>query len=122
MTPIRRTAAAVLAAVSCIISPVLAGGPVQAHITLAISCKDGYVWREAGPSDHVCVTPEKRAAARRENAAAASLVDPSGAYGPQSCIAGFVWRSAFAGDYVCVKPARRDDVARENALGPSNRA
>jgi hypothetical protein len=122
MTLIRLTAAAVLAAVSSITFPASAGGPVRAFISLETSCKDGYVWREAGPGDQVCVTPEKRAAARRENAAAASLVDPSGASGPQSCIAGFVWRSAFAGDYVCVKPARRDDVARENALGPSNRA
>jgi hypothetical protein len=35
------------------------------------TCRQGYVWREARPSDHVCVLPEKRRRVQRENQEAA---------------------------------------------------
>ena len=86
------------------------------------TCRDGYVWREAIPSDHVCVTPEARSRTASENAAAASRVQPGGgAYGPATCIMGFVWREAYPGDVVCVTPEIRELVKQENNLGPSRR-
>ncbi len=85
------------------------------------TCKDGFVWRDAIPGDHVCVTPDRRATAANENAIAGSRVDPAGAYGPNSCMVGFVWREAYVGDVVCVTPARRTEVYQENVDGPNNR-
>ena len=85
------------------------------------TCKDGYVWRDIYPGDHVCVTPESRAKAAHENAIAGSRVDPAGAYGPNSCKPGFVWREAYSGDKVCVTGERRTEVGVENAEGPSHR-
>lgn len=85
------------------------------------TCRNGYVWRDAAPGDHVCVRPASRSRAAAENAAAASLIDPLGAYGPYTCINGYVWREAFRGDVVCVTPPRRDAVSVENAMGPSRR-
>lgn len=84
-------------------------------------CLSGFVWREARPTDYVCVTPESRALVRQENASAPSRWDPNGAYGPNTCIAGFVWREAFDGDTVCVTPARRAEVKEENRLAPTRR-
>jgi hypothetical protein len=86
------------------------------------TCRQGFVWREAIPSDHVCVTPASRALVRQENALAASRRNPTGAYGSDTCISGFVWREAFSGDHVCVTPARRSAVRQENALAASRRA
>ena len=34
------------------------------------TCVQGYVWREAVPSDHVCVTPETRSQAAYDNSQA----------------------------------------------------
>jgi hypothetical protein len=85
------------------------------------ACKPGYVWREAGPVDLVCVSPQSRQRAAAENAGAPSRVDPRGAYGPATCVAGYVWREAFSGDVVCVAPEVRDLVREENRLGSSRR-
>lgn len=85
------------------------------------TCKQGYVWRDAIPGDHVCVVPARRSLAAQENATAGARVDPLGAYGPNSCKPGFVWREAYSGDVVCVTGARRSQVAQENADGPSHR-
>lgn len=85
------------------------------------TCKDGFVWRDAIPGDHVCVTPDRRSTSASENAIAGSRVDPGGAYGPNSCVAGFVWREAYSGDVVCVTPDRRSQVKQENIDGPSHR-
>ena len=65
------------------------------------TCKQGFVWREANPSDHVCVTPDMRQTIRRQN------TDPTANQVPGSntCVSGFVWREAFDGDTVCVLPA-----------------
>jgi hypothetical protein len=41
-------------------------------------CKQGWVWREANPADHVCVTPAERDTVRNENATAEQrYADPS---------------------------------------------
>lgn len=82
-------------------------------------CRSGFVWREASPSDYVCVTPESRDRVRRENAVASTRVNPQGAYGPNTCIGGFVWREAYQGDVVCVTPEVRDTVRQENATAAS---
>lgn len=84
------------------------------------TCIQGYVWREARPSDHVCVTPASRSRARADNAAAASRVNPGGgAYGPNTCRQGYVWREAFPGDFVCVTPPVRTETRAENAAANS---
>src|SRR5437899_551678 len=65
------------------------------------TCAQGFVWREASPADHVCVTPQTRQATRDENALAASRREPNGgAYGPNTCKQGYVWREAYASDLV----------------------
>jgi hypothetical protein len=66
--------------------------------------------------DHVCVTPLEQAQVANDNSQAATRVDLSGAYGPQSCVSGFVWREAFGGDFVCVTSAERDQAATDNIL------
>ena len=78
-------------------------------------CKQGYVWREARPSDHVCVTPQTRAEVARQNREARRLW-VNGAYGKHTCVQGYVWREAFQGDDVCVDPTVRDDTRRDNGL------
>lgn len=78
-------------------------------------CQNGYVWREAAPFDHVCVTPAERSQAAYDNSQANSRINPSGAYGPQSCVQGYVWRQAFGGDYVYVTPDQRSQVAYDNS-------
>jgi hypothetical protein len=83
------------------------------------TCAPGFVWREAIPSDHVCVTPDRRSQTAAENADAVQNRDPNGAYGSNSCKQGFVWRNAFNGDAVCVVPSSRDEAAADNAAGPS---
>jgi hypothetical protein len=45
------------------------------------SCVAGYVWREAVPGDHVCVTPAMRAQVDADNRAAASRVAPEPSIG-----------------------------------------
>jgi hypothetical protein len=82
-------------------------------------CRSGFVWREASANDFVCVEPGQRDQAAADNAAAASRVDPNGAWGPQSCVQGFVWREAFEGDLVCVEPWVRTQVAADNAAAES---
>ena len=77
------------------------------------TCASGYVWRDAAPNDHVCVTPADRSAAAAQNAAGPSHLSPTGgASGPNTCLAGYVWREAFGGDVVCVTPAERADASR----------
>ena len=82
-------------------------------------CDLGYVWRQAVPTDHVCVTPATRSQTWADNAAAASRVDPTGPYGPNTCIQGYVWREAVPGDFVCVTPDVRAQAAADNAQAAS---
>jgi hypothetical protein len=81
----------------------------------ARKCRTGYVWREAYSGDYVCVDPSQRDQAAADNAAAASRVDPNGAYGPNTCVQGYVWREARPSDLVCVEPWVRTQVAQDNA-------
>jgi hypothetical protein len=86
------------------------------------TCQRGFVWREAGPQDHVCVTPERRDRAAADNAHADERRQPGGgAYGPNTCRQGYVWREAFPGDVVCVPPEIRELTRGENELAASRR-
>jgi hypothetical protein len=83
------------------------------------ACRPGFVWRVARAQDLVCVTPEARSRTARENAEAASRVNPAGAYGVNTCIYGYVWRQAFPDDRVCVTPQARALVRQENSEASS---
>lgn len=87
------------------------------------TCKTGYVWRGAIPSDHVCVTSRVRDLTATENARADRHRQPGGgAYGPNTCKTGYVWREAYQGDVVCVTSAVRDRTHADNARAASRRA
>ena len=87
------------------------------------TCLWGFVWREARPSDHVCVTPAIRSQTWTDNALAASRRSPTGGtWGPDTCLPGFVWRGAYSGDVVCVPPATRTQAADDNAHTAERRA
>ena len=80
------------------------------------ACLEGWVWREATPTDYVCVTPDIRTQTAQDNAAAKSRVNPKGGpYGPDTCLDGYVWREAYTNDHVCVVPATRTQAANDNA-------
>lgn len=86
------------------------------------TCKQGFVWREAFPGDHACVTPQAREQAAADNRAAGERRRPGGgAYGPDTCRDGFVWREAHASDRVCVPPVIRSATAADNRLAASRR-
>lgn len=51
------------------------------------TCRTGYVWREAFPGDLVCVTPETRAQAARDNREAHARREPGGGpYGSERVV------------------------------------
>jgi hypothetical protein len=84
------------------------------------TCKNGFVWREVIPSDHVCVTGSIRTQTANENTMIDARRSPTGgAYGIDTCKNGFVWREAFVGDNVCVPGASRDQAASDNAAARS---
>ena len=78
----------------------------------ANTCKSGYVWREAGSTDQICVTPQTRSATRFENRLHSARVNPNSVRG--YCNQGFVWREAFRGDRVCVTPSSRARARYDN--------
>jgi len=81
------------------------------------TCLNGFVWREAVATDHVCVTPTVRTQTRLDNSQAAMRRSPSGGpFGPDTCLTGFVWREAVSGDHVCVTPATRDQARSDNSF------
>jgi hypothetical protein len=83
--------------------------------TAAAGCRPGYVWRDAKDGDGVCVTPEARADAKRQNANGPNNRQAGGgSYGPNTCRQGYVWREAFAGDVVCVTPYERQKAKQQN--------
>jgi len=82
-------------------------------------CKQGYLWRRAFADDHVCVTPDVRAQAAANNAAAAERRAPGGG---DNCIQGYVWREANALDHVCVTPTTRQQTRSDNAASTSRLA
>ncbi len=115
-----RAAVAVFATVTS-----LASFSGQANAAGDPSCKIGFVWREARPSDLVCVTPESRARVAEENrtrAARAVTRERGQPYRALTCLPGFVWREAFEGDTVCVTPTIRTRVALENRAAPNRLA
>jgi hypothetical protein len=87
------------------------------------TCRQGYVWREAFPGDHVCVTPKTRAQAAHDNGQANARREPGGgAYGPDTCRPGYVWREARPDDHVCVTPETRARAAADNRQAAARRA
>lgn len=87
------------------------------------TCKDGYVWREAIADDRVCVTPESREQAKRDNKLRESRISPTDrTYGSDTCIPGFVWREVVPSDRVCVTPQIREQTRLENSQFENNRA
>ncbi|HTK63632.1 MAG TPA: hypothetical protein VL595_14700 [Pseudonocardia sp.] len=122
------TAAGVLAGLA--VAPAAASGPAAPGIEPAVvpvanvsylasgpdTCRTPFVWREARPSDHVCVTVAERTTVARENATPTANRQPGGgASGPATCRSGFVWREAFDGDTACVTPARRTQAKFDNS-------
>lgn len=106
----------------CLVAATPAPAPVPAPVA-AVPCRTGFVWREARPSDLVCVTPESRSRVAEENrTAAARVVDRERGGARGQCRPGFVWREAFVGDVVCVAPAIRTLVSEENRLAASRAA
>ena len=86
-------------------------------------CKAGFVWREAVPHDHVCVTPATRELTAEQNREAAIHRNPAGGpYGVDTCLQGFVWREALPTDHVCVTPEVRRQAAVDNAEAQFRRA
>ena len=115
----RRTLAVAGAALAlaAIAAPAIATGDYGAQ-----TCLNGYVWREAVPTDRVCVTPMVRMQTAQENDAAAAHRSPTGgAFGPDTCVNGYVWRAAVPGDLVCVVPPRRQQARNDNAQAPARR-
>lgn len=68
------------------------------------TCAQGFVWREAYPNDHVCVSPETRSQVASDNAR----------HQMAPCPAGLVPRLARRGDNVCVPVAVATAVKQDN--------
>jgi hypothetical protein len=80
------------------------------------NCIQGFVWREAFPGDHVCVTTYTRSKVANDNDQASLRKQPEGgSYGPDTCREGFVWREARPDDHVCVSPQTRTQTAYDNS-------
>jgi hypothetical protein len=77
--------------------------PTSPDTASAKRCQEGYVWREATPGDHVCVTPETRDLTAAENATAAERRRPDSG---DACLEGLVRRLATPNDHVCVTLSR----------------
>src|SRR5512132_3843764 len=92
---------------------------IAAQAESSDKCISGYVWREAFPGDHVCVTPATRAQADYDNRHASERIDenaPGGAiYGGNTCLPGYVWREARPSDLVCVTPETRAQTKYDNS-------
>ena len=99
---------------SIIATVMLVPASVRATATAPATCMEGYVWRQADATDHVCVTPAQRDQAASENAAT-GLKNADG-----TCVQGYVWRQANPTDHVCVTPAQRSQFAAENAAEASH--
>jgi len=80
---------------------------------------NGYVWREADDSDHVCVTPDIRTQTAEDNAVAAPAFNPSGGpYGPKTCLDGTSGVKRSWGPSLCCTPNPRQATA-DNAAASS---
>jgi len=78
-------------------------------------CKPGFVQRNAGKSDVVCVTRAERKIAWRQNENGPNNATASG-----GCRSGYVWRDAWDGDGVCVTPTERSAAKAQNARDAQN--
>lgn len=113
-------AAAFVVVVLAVVGFVVLGGDGDSKQTN--DCIEGFVWREAVPDDHVCVTQARHDQAQQDNDLADSRRDPNGGdYGPNTCLQGFVWRVATPEDLVCVTPQTRTETADDNARADSRR-
>lgn len=112
-----RAVAILFAAVAAIVSGLGLTTPAHAAGNYGPdTCLQGWVWREATPTDHVCVTPDTRTQTANDNSQAGARRDPNGGpYGPDTCLQGWVWREAVANDHVCVTTATRSQAASDNS-------
>ncbi|CAF1363868.1 unnamed protein product [Rotaria sordida] len=96
---------------------------VYIESNIADRCLQGYVWREAISSDHVCVIPTIRSQTWADNAAADSRRNPSGGpFGVDTCKQGYVWREAYSSnDHVCVLPETRTQAQNDNNQAANRR-
>lgn len=78
-------------------------------------CKPGFVPRNAGKSDVVCVTRGERKIAWQQNENGPNNAAPSG-----GCRPGYVWRDAWDGDGVCVTPTERSAAKAQNSRNAQN--
>ncbi|HWZ45477.1 MAG TPA: hypothetical protein VNW97_18525 [Candidatus Saccharimonadales bacterium] len=78
------------------------------------TCKQGFVWREAVPNDHVCVTGQRRDQTRTDNSKATERRANGSPSAPDTCKQGFVWRETIPADHVCVTPQTRADAKDDN--------
>jgi hypothetical protein len=115
--------AAVLTALTGLVAAISVWLPkddVSRAVAAVDKCIPGYVWREATPEDHVCVTMRIHEQTLQDNMLAGSRRDPRGGpYGADSCLQGFVWRDVFDGDHVCVTPETRSQVLADDREGPN---
>src|SRR5262245_33535393 len=97
--------------------------PARAQLPVGSdTCLQGFVWRDAFPNDHVCVTPDTRERAARDNSQAAARREPGGGpYGADTCRQGYVWRDAGPNDRICVTPETRAEAAADNAQATARR-
>ena len=106
-TTSRRHARHVAVAVAALALAAVAAPALGAANYGADTCLEGYVWRGAIPTDHVCVTPLVRMQTWQENDQAAVHRSPNGGpYGADTCLTGYVWREA-----VAERPRLRDPPA-----------
>jgi beta-lactam-binding protein with PASTA domain len=104
------------------VRPAIISSPAVALPYGPDTCKQGFVWREAAPNDHVCVLPQVRSQAAADNQQAAARRNPTGGpYGPDTCLQGYVWRDAFPNDHVCVTVDVRSQAASDNAQAASRK-
>ena len=105
------------------VGPLVGPGARPPQAAWGDGCRQGYVWREATPYDHVCVSPATRQQARMENNMAASRVNQvDHSYGPDTCQGGFVWRETTPNDHACVVPEVRSQARADNAIASSRLA
>jgi hypothetical protein len=111
-------------AVTAMLGTALLPGASRAQLAYGPdTCRQGFVWREAFPGDHVCVTPRMRDMVAYDNRQAPARREPGGgAYGRDTCRQGYVWREARASDHVCVSPAMRTQTWEDNSRAAARRA
>lgn len=76
-------------------------------------CPPGFVWRNGGRKDWLCVDAIEAQRIARENLRA-SETWATRSDGAHACRSGLVPRDAFQGDIVCVDPLRRESIRTMN--------